>query len=296
MLMLILRSTITVLILLATVVASLRRVDGQSAAGNADVAGAFAALPDRQIWYLDSGGSGVPVVFLHAGTGSSAVWEYQIPAVKTAGCRFIAYDRLGSGRSRLANGADAGTAADDLQALSEHLRLSRFHLVGTAAGGIVALDYALSHPERLRSVVVANSIGGVQDDDYLALGRRLRPAPQFNALPPEFRELGPSYRAANAAGTARWVELEHRSRADVPLASPQRTRNRLTFALLETLRVPILLLTGDADLYSPPPVLRLFAERIRGAQTIVVPETGHSAYWEQPEMFNRAVLDFLRQH
>jgi pimeloyl-ACP methyl ester carboxylesterase len=55
-------------------------------------------------------------------------------------------------------------------------------------------------------------------------------------------------------------------------------------------------MTGDGDLYTPPPVLRMFAARIKGAKSFIVPECGHSAFWEQPEIFNRAVLDFVRQH
>ena len=174
--------------------------------------------------------------------------------------------------------------------------MDRFHLVGTAAGGIVALDYTLSFPDRVRCLVVANSIGGVQDEDYLALSRRLRPTPQFEALPTEFKELGPSYRAANPEGTARWVELEHQSRAMPPLPSAQKNRNRITFSLLETIQVPTLLLTGDGDLYTPPSVLRLFSARIRGAEAVVVPEAGHSVYWEQPALFNKAVLPFVAKH
>ena len=73
-------------------------------------------------------------------------------------------------------------------------------------------------------------------------------------------------------------------------------KNRITFAALATLAVPTLLLTGDGDLYTPPAVLRLFAARIKGSTTVVVTEAGHSAYWEQPEQFNTAVLDFLRKH
>jgi pimeloyl-ACP methyl ester carboxylesterase len=73
-------------------------------------------------------------------------------------------------------------------------------------------------------------------------------------------------------------------------------RNRITYAALETIRLPTLLLTGDADLYMPPSVLRLFAARIRGCESVVIAECGHSAYWEQPELFNRAVLGFLKRH
>jgi pimeloyl-ACP methyl ester carboxylesterase len=214
----------------------------------------------------------------------------------SAGYRVITYDRRGFGRSTVDSaGAQPGTGADDLLALVDHLRLDRFHLVGTAAGGIVSFDFAVSFPRRLRSLVVANSIGGVQDEEYLELGRRLRP-PQFNALPPDVRELGPSYRAANASGTARWLELERQSRPEGTAPPTQGFRNRLTFKVLETVAVPTLLLTGDADLYSPPAVLRMFAARIKNSETLIVPEVGHSTYWERPDVFNQKVLEFIRKH
>jgi len=257
----------------------------------------YAELPGVRISYRDTGGSGVPVVLVHAATGNSRVWEYQLPAFTAAGYRVVAYDRRGFGRSVIdPAGPQPGTAADDLLGLINHLRLDRVHLVGTAAGGGVSFDFALSFPERVRSLVVANAGGNVQDADYLELGRRMRPAPQFDALPPDVRELGPAYRAANPEGTRRWLELHDLS---WPAGSPpkaQATRNRITFALLETLQVPTLLLTGGADLYAPPPVLQLFTARIKGAESVIVPEAGHSTYWEQPQVFNRAVLEFLRKH
>jgi pimeloyl-ACP methyl ester carboxylesterase len=257
---------------------------------------ASAQLPGARIFYQDSGGSGIPVVFLHAATGTSRVWEYQIPAFTAAGYRFIAFDRRGWGRTVVdPAGPQAGTAADDLLGLLDLLGIERVHLVGTAAGGSVVLDFALSYPQRLRSLVFANAIGGVEDRDYLELGRRIRP-PQFDALPPEVRELGPSYRAANAEGTRRWIDLEKISRPAGPRIPAQPLRNHITFSILETMKVSTLLLTGGADMYAPPPVLRLFATRIKNAESIIVPEAGHSVYWEEPETFNRAVLDFIKKH
>ena len=255
-----------------------------------------ASLRDRDLWYEDSGGTGAAIVFLHPASGGSVLFEHQLSAVRAAGHRFIAYDRVGWGRSVLHANAQPGSAADDLDALRRHLDLERFHLLGTALGGSIALDYALTFPQHVRSLVIANSIGGLQDEEYLALGRRLRPSPQFDALTLELRELGPSYRAVNPEGTARWLSLARQSQGAGRLPSPQTYRNRLTFAGLESIRVPTLLMTGDADLYCPPSVLRLFAARMRGAEMVVVPETGHSAYWEQPEMFNRAVLEFVAKH
>jgi pimeloyl-ACP methyl ester carboxylesterase len=115
-------------------------------------------------------------------------------------------------------------------------------------------------------------------------------------MPPEVREVSPSYRAANPDGTRRWVELERLSRPPGPPAPAQPLKNTITFSLLETIAVPALLLTGDADMYAPPPVLKMFAARIRHAESVVVPEAGHSTYWEQPDVFNRAVLNFVRKH
>jgi pimeloyl-ACP methyl ester carboxylesterase len=258
--------------------------------------GAFASLPGRRLWYADSGGSGTPVVLMHAASGSSLMWERQIPALRAAGYRCIAYDRIGWGRSELEAGADPGSATDDLQALLALLRVDRFHLVGTAAGAIVAIDYALSFPDRLRSLTASNTIGGVQDADYLALSRRLRPSPQFEALPVEVRELGPSYRAANPDDTARWVALSQQSRNARPLPAPQTPRHRVTWERLESIRAPVLLITGGADLYAPPPVLRLFAARVKGAETLVAPEAGHSVYWEETDLFNRTLLAFLARY
>jgi pimeloyl-ACP methyl ester carboxylesterase len=254
-----------------------------------------ADLPGVRLFYTDSGGTGVPLVLLHAATGSVRAWEHQVPAFTKAGYRVIAFDRRGWGRTESAPGSAPGTAADDLVALMDHLKIDRFHLVGTAAGGFVAFDAALSFPGRLRSIVVANSIGGVQDEAFQELGRRMRP-PEFAAMQPELREVSPSYRAANPDGTRRWLELEHVSRPPGAPAPAQPLRNRITFALLESISVPTMLLTGDADMFAPPPVLKMFADHIRHAETVVVPEAGHSTYWEQPDVFNRAVLNFIRKH
>jgi pimeloyl-ACP methyl ester carboxylesterase len=70
----------------------------------------------------------------------------------------------------------------------------------------------------------------------------------------------------------------------------------LTFSLLESISVPPFLLTGDADLYYPPAVMRHFSARIKKSESLVVPDVGHSTYWEQPEVFNQKVLEFIRKH
>lgn len=261
---------------------------------SARAAEGYADLPVGRVFYLDSGGEGEAVVFLHARSGNSLLFEHQVEPFTRAGYRFIAYDRVGQGRSTPA-GSASGDPHAELEQLMDHLRVARAHLVGVAAGGGVVLEHVLAHSQRVVSVTIANSIGNVQDPDYLAMGRRMRP-PEFDRLPLELRELGPSYRAANPEGVRRWLELSTSGQQRPPGAAPASPAVPVTFAALGELRVPTLLLTGDADLYTPPAVLRLFAQHMPGAELVVVPESGHAAHWENPEVFNRAVLRFLRSH
>ena len=263
-------------------------------ASAATVAEAYAELPAGRVFYLDSGGEGEAVVFLHARSGNSLLFEHQVEPFTRDGYRFIAYDRVGQGRST-PTGSTSGDPHAELEQLMDHLRVARVHLVGVAAGGGVALEHVLAHPQRVVSVTIANSIGNVQDPDYLALGRRMRP-PEFDRLPLELRELGPSYRAVNPEGVRRWLELSTSGQQRPAGVAPASAPIPVTFAALGELRVPTLLLTGDADLYTPPAVLRLFAQHMPQAELVVVPESGHAAHWENPEVFNRAVLRFLGSH
>ena len=126
------------------------------AAPNASPELKFADLPGWRVAYRDSGGSGVPIVLLHANTGTSAGWGPQFSAFSAAGFRVIAFDRRGWGSS-IANpdtGPQPGSVAEDLAALVEHLRLPKFHLLGVAGGGFASLDYAAWRPDTLRSLVI----------------------------------------------------------------------------------------------------------------------------------------------
>ena len=76
----------------------------------------------------------------------------------------------------------------------------------------------------------------------------------------------------------------------------QPLRNRLAFSLLESIEIPTLLIAGGADLAAPPALQRFYTTRIKNSESLVVPDAGHSTYWEEPEIFNRAVLEFIRKH
>lgn len=261
----------------------------------AEAAANYAELPGVKLRFSDTGGSGVPLVLLHANTGNSEIWQNQVGAFARAGYRVIAFDRRGWGRSLAdpASGPQPGTIAGDLDALAEHLKLDRFHLLGVAGGGFAALDYAAWRPERLRSLVVGASTGQISDPEIASFAARIE-IPGLRQLPPVYLEVSPSYRGANLEGTKRWREIEEHSRQAGAPNQPLRTPN--TFAKIATITAPTLVIAADADLLAPPALMRVWAAHIKDHEWAVVPDAGHAMAWEQPDLFNELVLGFVRRY
>jgi pimeloyl-ACP methyl ester carboxylesterase len=258
--------------------------------------GAYADLPGVKLWYVDTGGDGVPIVLLHPNTGTVEIWEPQIAGFAHAGYRVIAFDRRGWGKSTPdpSSGPQSGSIAEDLHALVEHLKLEKFHLLGVAGGGFSVLDYAAWHPERLRSLIVGGSTGAIEDKKIAEFIARIA-IPEIRKQSAHYREIGPSYRGANPEGTQRWIEIDERSRQPgVPFQPPLRTPN--TLAKIATIATPTLLIAADADLLAPPALMRIWAAYLRHHEWAVIHDAGHAMAWEQPGTFNDKVLDFVRRY
>jgi pimeloyl-ACP methyl ester carboxylesterase len=250
----------------------------------------MAELPGTHLGYWDTGGPGEPIVLLHPASGSALVWLYQQPVFAQAGYRVVAYSRRNYYNSDLAPADNPGTASEDLQNFIDFLGLDKFHLVSSAAGGSVAADYALSHPERLLSLTVSsNNLAAASG--YIAEAAAKIRLKEWDDLPRWFRELGPSYRGANPAGVAKWTELNLIS--ETGKGARQKLVNVVTPEKLATLKVRTLLMTGAADMFTPPSITRMIARHLPDNKVVIVPECGHSPYWEQPEFFNRTVLEFI---
>jgi pimeloyl-ACP methyl ester carboxylesterase len=198
--------------------------------------GQYAALPGVKLWFTDTGGTGTPIVLLHANTGTSASWEPQAtafvrkaiassPSIAVAGARAWPIRRPARNPGAL------------LDALAEHLKLDKFHLVGVAGGGFISLDYAAWRPERLRSLVVAGSTGQFAEKETRDFTARVE-IPELRKQAAVYREVGPSYRGVNPEGTKRWIEIEEHAQQPGAPSQPLRTPN--TFAKLSTVTMPIL--------------------------------------------------------
>ena len=251
----------------------------------------FLKLDGAEIFYTDHGGSGLPVVLIHAAAGTSACWVEQVPAFGAAGYRVVTYDLRNFGKSTAEPGHETeGSISEDLLALARGLKLPPFCLVATAYGGFGALEFAADHPEMLRGLVLSTSFGGLTDPEYTALRAVYVPA-DLSKRPTVEKELGASYRKSNPEGVRRFLAMEAESyRGDAarqPLGKP------MTLDRVSKITVPTLVISADEDVYAPPPVMGAIADHIPGARFEIVTGAGHSAYWEQPEVWNGLILAFF---
>jgi len=242
------------------------------------------------LWYWDTGGNGEVIVFSHSASGSGLSWEYQQPFLVNEGYRVIGYSRRGRYQSEVYDQNIESSATTDLLKLVDHLGIDKFHIVAIAAGAGVAPDFATQYPGRLLSLMIGCTTARTSDRAVGMSDLTLRPS-DFNALPTLLREVSPFYRSANPEGAAAWLDKSERSRGAVQVGA---NLNQMTPELLASIDVPVLLFTGDADLYMPPSRLRAYSKYWTDPKLVVFRGAAHAPYWEQPLAFNEMIVNFIQ--
>ncbi len=259
----------------------------------------------------DTGGSGRPVVLIHGWPLSAASWESQVPALKAAGYRVIAYDRRGFGRSdKPETGFDYDTLTNDLTRLINALDLRDATLVGfSMGGGEVARYIRQEGEERLRSVVFAAAVPPylMKTDDN----------PEGPLEPAKAKEMEAALRADrpaffdaftqaffSAKGVLKVTEAQRQDAIAVCLQSGEAAALGCMKAFattdfredLKAITVPTLVLHGDSDGTVPfeGSGKRTHAA-IAGSELVVLKDAPHGCNGSHAEAFNEALLEFLRR-
>lgn len=256
--------------------------------------GEHLSLDEVRLWYVDTGGEGAAVVLCHPASQGCAIWSAQFHAFSEAGFRVIAYARRGYEHSETGPADNVGSSVGDLTGVLDRLGIDKAHILGAAAGGMTAAGFAVTCPQRVLSLVLAGTILAPDEPEWREMYQRLGLSEVHQAVPVEFLELGPSYRATNPQGTAEFVEAHRTAHPETRVSQP--VGATVTWQSIGAMHAPTLLLTGEADLYAPPPLQAVFAPHFPNREVLTLPEVGHSPYWERPDLFNQLVIDFFSKH
>jgi pimeloyl-ACP methyl ester carboxylesterase len=236
----------------------------------------YASVNDISIWYATFG-HGTPVILLHGGLANANYWGELVPTLAPY-YQVIVMDSRGHGRSsRDTQPYGYDVMASDVLALMDFLKIDKTALVGWSDGGIIGLDIAMHHPERLSKLFAfaANSDpSGVKD---------VNQSPVFTAFiaraKTEYEKLSPTpteYDAFLAQITKMWETQPHWTADD-----------------LAAIKVPTWIVDADHDEAIKRDNTLFMADHIPGSGLLIEPQVSHFAFLQDPEQFNADVLHFL---
>ena len=260
--------------------------------------------------HYEDHGAGRAVVLIHGWPLSSRSWESQVPALIEAGHRVVTYDRRGFGYSSQPwSGYDYDTFAADLHALLEHLDLRDVALVGFSMGGGEVVRYVAKHGNtRVSRAVLAGAVPPYlfksKDNPEGGLDEPTIASFQDGVRKDRLAFLDGFTRNFFSANGKLAVSEEQRRYAwtIAAFASPKGVLDcidafgRTDFRKdLEKVKVPTLVLHGDADAIVPLEVSgKRSAAAIAGSKLEVVKGGPHGFNTSHAEEFNRALLAFLK--
>lgn len=257
--------------------------------------------------YVQTQGTGVPLVFIHGALLNSDLWTRQIETFSDL-FTCIAYDLRGHGRTGPTDlrRYTVGTFADDLAELLDALELRRPILCGLSLGGMIAQSFAAKYPERLRALVLCDT--GVSTCHYLtdrilnqAIGL-VTPTATFLGVP-EFRRF--THLINQCFGDHSWVAQTEKS-VDFVSKAVGMVKSQEVVKIVTALRkfdssplyrpkIPALILNGESD---SPFILRhakILQQAYPGADYRNIPKAGHLANLDNPETFDLMLLEFLSE-
>ena len=258
----------------------------------------FAPVHGTRLYY-EVNGTGPAIVLIHGGQLDSRMWDDQVPVLAH---RFtvIRYDVRGFGGSGMPDRPYSD--ADDLDGLLGYLKIADAHVVGLSLGGRIAVDLAVAHPRRVRSLTLAGpGLAGHESPNSQEADLRM-----WNLIqaarddgPESVTELwlkdpfmAPAMEQARLVSQLRRLAREN---AHCWLGNPvlQRSPKPLAATRLNEIKVPTLLVLGDRDVPQIKATIATLEKGIKGSKSVVIKGAGHMVNMEKPDEFNRALLNFL---
>jgi pimeloyl-ACP methyl ester carboxylesterase len=267
----------------------------------------FLTVNGLQIRYEDTG-SGKAVTLVHAGIADLRQWDDQVPALAEY-YRVIRFDMRGFGQSEIKSGK--ASLAEDIGGVLDALGVGRTALMGCSMGGGASIDFTVTHPERVGALItVGSGLSGAPDHDnppeQVAVMQEAEAAQKAGDIT-RLTELEGRYwcqgfaRAADQVKPSvmkRFLEMESNNNrryfagewegAEFPPLDPP------AFGRLGSLTVPTLVIIGSGDEAAVQAMADDIANGIPGARKVVMEGLGHVPNMDEPEEFNRIILEFLR--
>jgi len=287
------RSAATVLLLLLAGGAG-TTLSAQSAGAAPGLKSGYLGTGEDKVYY-EAAGAGPAIVFIHDGVLPSEEWDGQF-GVFAERFTVVRYDRRGYGRSPVPAGPYSNL--QDLGNLLEHLKIDRACLVTGSAGGALAINLTLEHPEKVSALVLVGAIvDGTPFTEHFTTRGGHRP-PSLTDPDQLFawlvRDDPYTVYAGNTAAKDRAMQLvkKYHREPHRPESTPRPPRPAIE--RLHEIKVPTLILVGEFDIPDVHAQAGALNVGIANSTRLVIRDAAHLLPLEQPELFNKALSEFVR--
>ena len=229
------------------------------------------------------------LVLLHGIGGNHASWYHQVAAWRGSH-RVLVVDARGFGNSTDAEDAGRARFVDDLDAVLGAAGVDKAVLIAQSMSGATAVSFTCRWPERVAALVLADTLLGLTLD--AEQNARMAALNEHNGRLTQIqRVLGPTFANANAAHAVLYTAIASFNRYNVRTLGGDGPRHAP--ADLAATKVPVLFIVGSEDVLFPPAEVKAVQQQVPGSSYVELPASGHSAYFETPDAFNREVLQWL---
>jgi len=263
----------------------------------------YARTDDRVRIYYEEHGAGTPLVLAYGIGGNVKMWDVNVPGLARRH-RLVLWEPRGQARSDSPEDPAKYSFrrwALDLKAVLDHLGLRRAHVGGLSLGAGIATRFALAFPGRVRSLVVTNSSSASglplswQNLVMRARSIEITLTQGMDAMAEFAMAENPNVSERLALDPGAKAEFYEEYRQLTPIGYANALRALLAMDhitdQLPRLRMPVLLIGGDRDPSLGP--MKVIHRKIRGSKLVVLSPASHFANRDQPDAWNRLVLDFL---
>jgi 3-oxoadipate enol-lactonase len=240
-------------------------------------------LVDHTTRIVDTGGEGTPVVLIHGLAADHQMWTEVVKQLAKHH-RVIAYDVRGHGRAAGApKPFTVPVFAADLAALMDKLGIRQAHVYGMSMGGAIAQQFAIDHPERVRSLALIATFSRAQPAFVLRGESGVKDGMPAQIVPTLTRWFTPAALAENGSGVRYARESVLDTRPDDWLASWTALATVDVFPHLGSIKAPTKVIAGELDVSCPPELMRNdIASQIPNARFHVVPRASHMITLSSP--------------
>ncbi|HUN59004.1 MAG TPA: alpha/beta fold hydrolase [Candidatus Binataceae bacterium] len=246
-------------------------------------------------FYYETHGEGPALVFAHGGGGNHMSWWQQVPELSKH-YRCVTFDHRSFGYSRdLPEGPGPGAFVEDLRQLLDHLGIERAALAGQSMGGWTVLGFAAAYPDRASALVLCDTTAGMDDPEVTRAQAALRESRKgANLANILTRAYAPSFPERDPRRHFLYQQISGLNQHVTPTLLKALMGAKQSVEPIIRNRIPTMLIVGDEDALVAPSIMELMAKRLN-SRLVTIRGSGHSAYFEQPEEFNRLLRSFLRE-